>query len=53
MGSVRQCHDQSMIEAFWSRMQVNLLDLKRWRTRVGLANAIFGYLEIWHNRQCR
>ena len=42
-----------MIESFWSRMQVELLDRKRWRTRVELANAIFDYLEIFHNRQRR
>lgn len=42
-----------MMEAFWSRMQVELLDRQRWRTRVELANAIFDYLEIWHNRQRR
>jgi hypothetical protein len=43
----------SMIESFWSRMQVELLDRQRWRTRIELANAIFDYLEIWHNRQRR
>jgi putative transposase len=42
-----------MIESFWSRMQVELLDRQRWRTRIELANAIFDYLEIWHNRQRR
>jgi putative transposase len=42
-----------MVEAFWSRMQVELLDRRRWRTRVQLANAIFEYLEIFHNRQRR
>jgi transposase InsO family protein len=34
-------------------MQVELLDRKRWKTRVELANAIFEYLEIFHNRQRR
>ncbi len=34
-------------------MQVQLLDRKRWRTRVELANAIFDYLEIFHSRQRR
>jgi hypothetical protein len=34
-------------------MQVELLDLRRWRTRVELANAIFDYLEIFHNRTRR
>lgn len=53
MGSVGDCYDNAMIESFWSRMQVELLDRQRWRTRVELANAIFDYLEIWHNRQRR
>jgi putative transposase len=53
MGSVGDCYDNSMIEAFWSRMQVELLDQRRWRTRVELANAIFEYVEIFHNRQRR
>ena len=29
------------------------LDRKRWKTRVELVNAIFEYLEIFHNRQRR
>jgi putative transposase len=53
MGSVGDCYDNSMIESFWSRMQVELLDTRRWKTRVELANAIFDYLEIWHNRRRR
>lgn len=43
----------AMIEAFWSRMQVELLDTRRWRTRGELANAIFEYIEIFHNRRRR
>ena len=42
-----------MIESFWARMQVELLNRQRWRTRLELANAIFEYLEIFHNRQRR
>ena len=53
MGSVGDCYDNAMIESFWSRMQVELLDRQRWLTRVELANAIFEYLEIFHNRQRR
>ena len=53
MGSIGDCYDNSMIESFWSRMQVELLNRKHWRTRIELANAIFDYLEIWHNRQRR
>jgi transposase InsO family protein len=53
MGSVGDCYDNAMIESFWSRMQVELLDRKRWLTRMDLANAIFEYLEVFHNRQRR
>ncbi|MGW4489832.1 IS3 family transposase [Amycolatopsis sp. NPDC004368] len=53
MGSIGDCDDNAMMESFWSRMQVELLDRRRWRTRVELANAIFEYLEIWHNRHRR
>ncbi len=42
-----------MMEAFWSRMQVELLDTRRWKTRVELANAIFEYIEVFHNRRRR
>lgn len=53
MGAVGDCYDNAMIESFWSRMQVELLDRQRWETRVELANAIFEYLEIFHNRKRR
>jgi putative transposase len=53
MGSVGDCYDNAMIESFWSRMQVELLDRKRWKTRIELSNAIFEYLEIFHNRRRR
>ena len=53
MGSVGDCYDNAVIESFWSRMQVELLDRRRWKTRLELANAIFEYLEIFHNRQRR
>jgi hypothetical protein len=39
MGSIGDCFDNSMIEAFWSRMQVELLDRRPWKTRLELANA--------------
>jgi len=53
MGSVGDCFDNALMESFWARMQVELLNRRRWRTRIELANAIFEYLEIFHNRQRR
>ncbi len=34
-------------------MQTELLNRKRWKTRVEPTNAIFEYLEIFHNQQRR
>ena len=45
--------DNAMIESFRSSMQIELLNRKRWHTRVELANAMFDYIEIFHNRQRR
>ena len=53
MGSVGDCYDNGLMESFWARMQVELLNRRRWRTRIELANAMFEYLEIFHNRQRR
>jgi putative transposase len=53
MGSIGDCFDNAVIESFWSRVQVELLNRKGWRTRVELSNALFEYLEIFHNRQRR
>jgi putative transposase len=53
MGAVGVCFDTAMVESFWSRMQVEPLDRRRWRTRLERANAVFEYLEIFHNRQRR
>lgn len=53
MGSVGDCYDNALMESFWSRVQVELFDRKRWMTRVELATALFEYLEVFHNRQRR
>jgi putative transposase len=53
MGSIGDCYDNGMMESFWGRMQTELLNRRRWKTRIELANAIFEYLEIFHNRQRR
>jgi putative transposase len=42
-----------MIKSFWSSMQIELLDRKRWKTRLELANVIFDYIEVFYNRQRR
>ncbi|WP_084796250.1 IS3 family transposase [Pseudonocardia asaccharolytica] len=53
LGSVGDPYDNAVAEAFWARMQTELLDRQRWRTRVELANAIFEYIEGFYNRRRR
>jgi putative transposase len=53
LGSVGDPYDNAVAEAFWGRMQTELLNRRRWSTKVELANAIFEYIEGFHNRQRR
>ncbi len=53
MGSIGDCVDNTLMESFWARVQVELLNRRRWRTRLELSTALFEYLEIFHNRQRR
>ena len=53
MGTIGDAYDNAVIESFWARMQTELLDRHRWKTRVELANANFEYLEVFYNRQRR
>ena len=34
MGSIGDCYDNAVIESFWGRMQTELLNRQRWRTRI-------------------
>jgi putative transposase len=53
LGTVGDPYDNAVVESFWGRMQVELLNRQRWRTRVELANAIFEYIEGFCNRRRR
>jgi putative transposase len=53
LGTVGDPYDNAVAESFWARMQTELLDRQRWRTRIELANAIFEYIEGFYNRRRR
>ena len=53
LGTIGDPYDNAVVESFWGLMQVELLNRQRWRTRVELANAIFEYIEGFHNRRRR
>jgi putative transposase len=53
MGTVGDAYDNAVIESFWARLQTELLNRKKWKTRIELSSALFDYLEIFHNRNRR
>jgi len=53
MGTVGDAFDNAVIESFWARLQTELLNRTKWKTRVELSAALFEYLEIFHNRNRR
>jgi putative transposase len=53
MGTVGDAFDNAVIESFSARLQTELLNRTKWKTRVELSTALFEYLEIFHNRSRR
>ena len=53
MGQVGSAFDNAMMESFWGRVRTELLDRQKWHTRLELANELFEYLEVFHNKQRR
>jgi putative transposase len=53
MGRVGSPGDNAMMESFFSTVQHEVLDTRRWKTRDELRAALFIYLEITYNRERR
>lgn len=53
MGSVGDAYDNAVVESFFSTLQKELLDRRRWETRHQLSQAIFEYIEGWYNPERR
>ena len=53
LGTVGDAFDNAVVESFWGRMQTELLNRKRWSTRVELSSAIFDWIEVFYNRTRR
>lgn len=53
MGTIGDCYDNSMMESFWSGVELELLDSRRWPTRAELARAMFSWIEGWYNPRRR
>ena len=53
MGRVATCADNAAMESFFSLLQKNVLDTKRWQTREELRLAIATWIERTYNRRRR
>jgi transposase InsO family protein len=53
MGRVGSAYDNAMMESFFSTLQRELLDRRRWQRRRELAQAIFEWIEAWYNPRRR
>ena len=53
MGAIGTPYDNAVVESFWGRMQVELFNRRRWKTRIELASAIHDYIEYFHNTRRR
>ena len=53
MGRVGACADNAAMESFFSLLQKNVLDRKRWATREGLRLAIVTWIEATYHRRRR
>ncbi|WP_420437583.1 IS3 family transposase [Candidatus Poriferisocius sp.] len=53
LGTVGDAFDNAVVEAFWARMQTELLNTRKWKTCTELSTAIFDWIEIFYNRTRR
>ena len=52
-GTVGDCFDNAAMESFWARMQVELLNTRRWATTIELAAAMADYIDNFYNVERR
>lgn len=52
-GTVCDCFDNAAMESFWARLQVELLNTRKWATTFELAGAIADYIDNFYNIERR
>src|SRR4029079_15806079 len=52
-GTVGDCYDNAAMESFWGRLQVELLNTRKWATTLELAAAIADYIDNFYNVERR
>jgi len=49
LGTVGDAFDNAVVESLWGRMQTELLNRKKWSTRLELSTAMFDWIEAFYN----
>jgi putative transposase len=49
MGTIGDCYDNAPMESFWGTMQIELLNRKKWRTKIELSIAMAEWIEHFYN----
>ena len=49
MGTIGDGYDNAPMESFWGSMQIELLNRKKWRTKIELSIAIAEWIEHFYN----
>ena len=52
-GTIGDCFDNAAMESFWARMQVELLNTRKWTTTIELAAAMADYIDNFYNVERR
>jgi putative transposase len=52
-GTIGDCYDNAVMESFWARMQVELLNTRKWATTLELAVAMADYIDNFYNVERR
>ena len=50
-GTVGDCFDNAVMEAFWGRLQTELLNTKKWSTTLELTAAMADHIDNFHNAE--
>ena len=53
MGSVGDCYDNALCESFFASLECELIDRRRFATRVEARLALFEYIEGFYNTRRR
>jgi putative transposase len=53
IGTVGDAYDNAVVESFWGSMQIELLNRKKWATRLELSLAMIDWIEGFYNQRRR